>query len=176
MLRLGAIFGIAVLGLALIATPPATAQGRRAGGAHRPPARSEEPKPEETPIDEFQKMSPEQREKSLAKLPPDRAAKIRKQLDVLDKMTPEQRAAVREQLALFRQLPPEKQQALRKAFDTFSKEPADRQQAMRAELNQLRAMPQGDRQARIASPEVKSRFNKREQKILAEMSSLLPER
>ena len=46
---------------------------------------------------------------------------------------------------------------------------------MRDELNQLRAMPQAERQAQIDNPEFRERFNKREQKILGDMSSLLPE-
>ncbi len=180
MLRHYAILAAAGLGMVLLAPVPAISQGRRMGGAHRPTPSARPPKTERIPaqktaIDEFERMSPAQRDKTLAKLPADRAEKIRKQLETFDKLTPEQRSAVRQQLDMFRQLPPEKQQALRKAFDNFAKEPPDRQQLMRDELNQLRATPKEQRQAHVDNPEFRQRFNKREQKILDQMSSVLPE-
>lgn len=126
------------------------------------------------PIDEFIRMSPEERQKALANLPPERAEKLRKQLSDYNNMTPQQQAAAREQLNAFRNLPPERQEKLRKAFSKFSGEPADRQQEMRQELNRLRGLPEADRKARLNSPEFKDRFNNNERKIVREMSDLLP--
>ena len=42
-------------------------------------------------IEQLQKMTPEEREKALAKLPPDRRVQVEKQLNRLDQLTPEQR-------------------------------------------------------------------------------------
>lgn len=128
-----------------------------------------------TPIDEFQRMSPEDRQKALAKLAPDRAEKLRKQLKDYSHLTPEQQAVAKEQLDMFRHLPPERQQAMRKAYDKFSQQPPDRQEAIRQELNQLRGMTEEDRQTRLASRELKARFNKNERQMIGEMSGLLPE-
>ncbi|MDQ2949959.1 MAG: DUF3106 domain-containing protein [Acidobacteriota bacterium] len=119
-------------------------------------------------------MSPEERQKALANLPPERAEKLRKQLNDYNNMTPQQQAAAREQLNAFRNLPPEHQEKLRKAFSKFSGEPADRQQEMRQELNQLRGLPEAERKARLNSAEFKDRFNNNERKIVHEMSDLLP--
>ncbi|MGI8741481.1 MAG: DUF3106 domain-containing protein [Bryobacteraceae bacterium] len=176
---LAAVFSLAI-------SIPANAQGHKGGGARHaaaPPPRV--PKPakapktpaaDHTPIDQFERMSPEERQKALAKLPPERAEKLQKQLKEYSQLTPEQQAAAREQLEMFRHLPPERQEALRKAFNKFSHAPADRQQSMRQELNQLRAMSPPDRRERMNAPEFKSRFNRNEQKMLSEMSNLLPER
>jgi hypothetical protein len=87
-------------------------------------------------------------------------------------MTPEQQAAAREQLNAFRSLPPERQEGMRKAFSKFSREPAERQQAIRQELNQLRALPEADRQTRLNSPELKQRFSNNERKIIRDLSDL----
>jgi Protein of unknown function (DUF3106) len=186
MLRRHAIFVVALTGIFLACSAPALAQGHRSMGmGRRPPARTERPvkvpkaaqtsKAEKTPLDEFQRMSPEERQKALSKLPPDRAEKLRKQLQEYNQLTPEQQAVAKEQLDTFRHLPPERQQALRKTFNKFSQQPPDRQAAIRQELNQLRGMSETDRQARLASPELKSRFNKNERQMIEEMSGLLPE-
>jgi hypothetical protein len=143
--------------------------------APRPERTIKAPKATKTPLDEFQRMSPEERQKALDKLPPDRAEKLRKQLKEYSQLTPEQQAIAKEQLEMFRNLPPERQDAVRRVFNRFSQQPADHQQAMRQELNQLHGMPEADRQARLASPETKSRFSKDEHKMLQEMSGLLPE-
>jgi hypothetical protein len=139
------------------------------------PKAEKTPRAGNTPLDEFQRMSPEERQKALAKLPPDRAEKLRKQLKEYSQLTPEQQALAKEQLETFRHLPPDRQAAMRKAFNQFSQQPPDRQQAIRQELNQLRGMTEADRQARLASPELKSRFNKNERQMIGEMSGLLPE-
>src|SRR5438105_6592168 len=103
MLRRHAIFVIALTGISLGSSAPAPAQGRRGMGmGRRPPTRTERPikppkaeqapKAEKTPLDEFQRMSPEERQKALEKLPPDRAEKLRKQLKEYSQLTPEQQA------------------------------------------------------------------------------------
>jgi Protein of unknown function (DUF3106) len=149
--------------------------GRHPDHPPKIPRAGKAPKAGPTPIDEFQRMSPEDRQKALDKLPPDRAEKLRKQLKEYSQLTPEQQAMAKEQLETFRHLPPERQQAMRKAFNKFSQQPADRQEAIRQELNQLREMTEGERQARLSSPELKSRFNKTERQMIGEMSGLLPE-
>lgn len=116
-------------------------------------------------------MTPEQRENALASLPPERREKLQKQLKVYDQLTPAQRS----QLDWFNHLSPDRQEAFRKAYKQFVKEPPERQQTMREEISHLTTMPQAERQARLASPEVRSRFNKNEQHILGQMSEALPQ-
>lgn len=180
------IFATALLALCLTASPSALAQGRRGMGMGRhPAARPERPvkaprpgrsDPVRTPIDEFQHMSPDQRQAALSKLPPERADKLRKQLQEYSQLTPEQQTVARERLEAFRNLPPERQAGMRKAFNSFSQQAPERQQAMRQELNQLRGIPEAERQARFSSPDFKGRFSGAEQKIIGEMSDLPPER
>lgn len=179
MLGRTTIFAIVLCWASMATGPFALAQGRRGMRAPRPavphsapPAKA--PKAAHDSIDEFARMSPEQREKTLAKLPPERAEKLRKQLDEYSKMTPQQQAAAREQLAAFRNLPPQRQEEMRKAFSNFSRQPVERQQVIREELDQLRGLPEADRQARLNSPEFQGLFTNNERKIIRDMSGLLP--
>ena len=177
------IFAIAIL--AAFATPNGFAQSRRGMGPGRHPMGRPEPlgrapnagkggaRP--TPIDEFARMPPMERQKALNRLPPQRAEKVRKQLDEYNNMTPGQQAVAREQLDAFRNLPPERQEGMRKAFAKFSREPAPRQQAMRTELNELRGLPEPERRERLSSPDFHGRFSNNERKIIREMSDLVPD-
>src|SRR5450759_79028 len=120
-----ALAGILLACSSSVLVPPALAQGRRGMGMGRHPAPRPErtikaPKATKTPLDEFQRMSPEERQKALDKLPPDRAEKLRKQLKEYSQLTPEQQAIAKEQLEMFRNLPPERQDAVRRVFNRFS--------------------------------------------------------
>ena len=82
---------------------PLAAQGRRA--PHFPsPKPAHQPKPPKTPpqekangehnaapLEQFQKMSPSERERELAKLPADRREKLQRQLERYDQLTPSQK-------------------------------------------------------------------------------------
>jgi hypothetical protein len=154
--RLGSLLGIAVL--AAVLTSPAWAQRGRGKIRH------------DAPLEEFQRMTPEQRERAMASLPPARRKKLQQQLKVYDHLT----AAQKNQLDWFNNLPPDRQEAFRKVYKKFLTEPPERQQSMREEMSRLSAMPRRERQTRLASPEIHARFNKNEQQILGQMSEALP--
>jgi phage-related protein len=167
--------------LAMGASLVSAAQGHRGGGApggggnvsvHRPSA----PAPEKTPIDEFERMPPEQQQKALAKLPPARRKKVEEQLAHLRSLPPEQRAMLRQTYSRLSELPPDRQQAVRKAFQKFGNQPGDRQQVIRSELKQLGELPADQRAARFTSPEFRKSYSRGEQQIIRDMSDLLPGR
>src|SRR5450631_3317206 len=75
-------------------------------------------------IDRWNQMSPEERERELAKLPPARAKLIR------------------QRIRRYNQMHPDEQQALRERYQTFSQLPAEKQQTIRARLREFRQLPQ----------------------------------
>jgi len=88
---------------------------------------------------EFQKLTPEQREKELSKLPPARQERLRKQLANFDAMTPVQRDRAFHRLDLMQTLTPDRRQAvndaikgLRERYDFLP--PRQRRQALAKEL------------------------------------------
>ena len=126
-----------------------------------------------TPVDKFNRMTPDDRQKALEKLPPERRKKIEDQLNWYNSLTPQQRVQLRSRLQAFNQLPPEKQNQTRRLFRQFGELPQERQEPVLKEFENLRVMPEAERRARINSDEFRNKYNSHEQKILGDLSGLL---
>jgi hypothetical protein len=98
-------------------------------------------------LERFEQMSPEERQKALAKLPAARRARVETQLANLDKLTPEQRARRIARLQALQSLPPE------------------RRKAVQQEIQDLRALPPRLRAARLNGDEMKT-FSPVEQQLI----------
>lgn len=122
-----------------------------------------------TIIDRWNRMSPEEQQKFLAKFPPDKRKKIEERLNQYKNLP----AEVRSRPQTFSQLPPEKQDQARRAWAQYGKLPKDRQPLLRNEYENLRNMPEAERNARINSDEFRSKYNANEQSILRDFSGLL---
>ncbi len=99
-------------------------------------------------IERLQKMSPADREKALAKLPPDRRQQVEQQLKRLD------------------ELPPQVREELNRRFEKLQSFPPARQRAVRQEVQSLRNMPFAERRARLKSDEFKQEFSPEEQDLI----------
>lgn len=101
-------------------------------------------------LERWERMTPQQREKALSRL------------------TPERRAQVEERLRRLDELPPAERQQLRERYREFQRLPRDRQDALRLELQALRSMRPLMRRRRVASPEFQRQYSPDEQRILRE--------
>jgi hypothetical protein len=100
-------------------------------------------------LKEFQKMSPEERQKELAKLPPARRAHVEQQMAKLDSMTPEQRERMLNRLETMQRLSP------------------DRRQAVNDEIQNVRALPTPlHRMSRLSSDEFGHEYSPEEQRVI----------
>jgi Protein of unknown function (DUF3106) len=127
-----------------------------------------------TPVDRFNRMPPEERQKALEKLPPERRKRLEEQLDQYNHLTPEQRRQERLRYQAFnQQFPPDKQNQARRLFRQFGELPAERQGPLRKEFESLRALPDAERRARINSDEFRSKYDSHEQRILRDLSGLV---
>jgi hypothetical protein len=126
----------------------------------------------ETPIERWMRLSPEQRERALDKLAPERRQRIEERIRQYEQLSPQERQALRERYDRFRQLPPQKQNQARALFRRFSALPADRRQALQHELRQLRSMPEADRRARVASEDFRNRFSPSDQQMLQDLTRI----
>ncbi len=138
--------------------PKAPASGPPAAGKNR-----------RTIIDRWNRMSPEEQQKFLAKFPPDKRKKVEEQLNHYKNLPPEERSRPQ----TFSQLPPEKQNQARRAWAQYGRLPKDRQPMLRDEFENLRTMPQAERSARINSDEFRNKYNANEQSILRDFSGVL---
>jgi hypothetical protein len=124
-------------------------------------------------IERLRSMTPEQRERFLNRLPPERRAKVEKRLQEYEQLSPEQRERLQESYSAFRRLPPEKQDEVRLTFKQFNQLPQPRKVQIRRELAYLQTLSPEARQGRLDSPAVRDRFSPEEQQILGRMTSLL---
>ena len=149
-------------------------------GRAQPPARSGPAKPAPklgnpgTLVRQLMRMTPEQRERALEKLPPQRQAEIRERLQQFDNL-PKAEQERRLQLSeIFAALPPEKQDLVRRQIRAFNQLPDDRRRMVGAAFQRLRRMAENERQARLASSQFQSRFTPAERQIIADLSENLP--
>src|SRR5579863_2017152 len=112
-MRMRLLFAVAALAVVWGGVGPLAAQKKTAAN---PPHPANPPKPgnpngrgpQESPakqLERFQQMSPQDREKALAKLPPARRAKVEEQLQRLDSMPPAQREKLLKREEAFQNLP-----------------------------------------------------------------------
>lgn len=167
------VFISAIAVLAAVMLPPAAyGQGRRPPGGPRV-ARPKPRPPGRTVLDRLERMSPEQRDRVLSNLPPERRKRVEEQLEQFHQLPPAERERLRDRLQRFRQLPPERQAAARKLFGRFGELPQDRRPLVAEEFRSLRQMEEADRRARVNSDEFRSRFSPAEQQLLQDFCNLL---
>jgi hypothetical protein len=144
--------------------------------AGEPTVASDKPPAEraKNPIERWNRMSPEQRERELAKLPPERARQIRERIRRYNQLPPREKAAVDEGYRKFAQLPPDKQEIVRQSMREFRQLPMDRRPLVRREIGRLRLLPEAQREAGMNSEEFQSRFSPRERQIIRDITEYLP--
>lgn len=141
-------FLLTVALLALFAVSPADAQVRAKAKQRILEQQKRKQQKQADAIERFLAMSPEERRKALAQLPPARQRQILQRLKTLELLSDDERALLQGRLQV------------------FSGMTVDRRQAVRAELRNLRAMPRDDRRRRLDSDEVKQNYSEDERQLL----------
>jgi predicted Fe-S protein YdhL (DUF1289 family) len=126
-----------------------------------------------TALDRWNSMSPEQRERALQKLPPERQQQIRRRLERFNSLPKEEQDRLRSRYERFSSLPPDRQQTVRRQIRNWSQLPDERRPVVSREFDQLRRLTPEERQARIQSDEFRARFSPHEQRILSDLSDNL---
>jgi Protein of unknown function (DUF3106) len=181
MIRYSPITGLLLLAIvpALLAEQKDAAKVARPLPPPRPPAAQAAKGAPKLPnpgliVQQLMQMTPEQRERALEKLPPQRQAQIRQRLRQFDNLPKQQQERRLQQLKMLSSLPPETQSLVRRQIQAFNRLPEDRRQVVAVELQRLRRVSDSDRRARIASEEFQSSFSPSEQQILSDISGNMP--
>jgi hypothetical protein len=133
------------------ARPPATKQQALPPGRMNPRNLKAPKLPPPDPVKqlrEFQALSPAEREKELAKLPPPRRERVERQLANFDAMTPEQREHQFHRLELMNGLT------------------GERKDAVQDEIKRLRELRPRDRRDYLYSDEFKRKYSPEEQELI----------
>jgi predicted Fe-S protein YdhL (DUF1289 family) len=123
-----------------------------------------------TPLERWNRMTPEQRQRVLAQMPPERRREFQQKLQQYRSLPPGERQQLRERYQAFSQLPPEQQNHARELFRQFNSLPEDRRPIVRREYEQMRSMSESERSARIASEAFRGRFTPSEQQMLQDLA------
>jgi hypothetical protein len=145
---------------------------RFADPPHPKPTPKQRPKPKakETPIEKWNRMTPEERQRALEKLPPERRREIQQKLQQFHSLPPAERQQLQQRYQAFSQLPPEQQAHARELFKQFNGLPEDRRPMVRQEFEQLRSMPESERSSRMNSEAFRGRFTPSEQQMLQDLT------
>jgi Protein of unknown function (DUF3106) len=165
---------IALVGLLPLGIGPVTAQVRPGVRAARQIAEAQ--RRADAQIERLRRMTPDQRERVLSLLAPERRRRVEARLAELDQMNDDQRARLGRRLQQFRDLPPADRERLRDLAGQLNSMDPPRRQVVRRELLRLRALNNGDRQARLDSPGFRRQYSTEERTLLDQLSLLqLPE-
>ncbi|HUQ91772.1 MAG TPA: DUF3106 domain-containing protein [Bryobacteraceae bacterium] len=148
----------------MLAAPMADAQLRKGGpgGAKR-----------REMLERFSRMSPEQRERALSRLPYERRRQIERNLEIYNELPVEQKRRLQTQYENFQQLPPERQQAARQVFRRMRDLPPERRQEIRREVIRMGRMPEPRRRAYVISDEFRNHYSPDERRMIDELSGIL---
>jgi len=125
-------------------------------------------------LERLAKLSPEQRNRALAALPPARRAKILQQLSDYLKMRPEERAKVLDRYHRMQALPPQKRAQVRVSLQQFAGLPQPRKALVRRQLNLMKGLSDSDRRTMMNSEEFRSKFTASEQRMIGDIASVTP--
>jgi hypothetical protein len=121
------------------------------------------------------KLSPDQRTKALASLPPARRQQIEKRIEDYQKMPEMERARQLDRLRRMQGLPPQRQAQVRSSVAKLQALPAPRHSVVQRQINQMRPLTDVDRSALMNSEEFRSKFTPAEQQIIADICLVTPQ-
>jgi phage-related protein len=119
------------------------------------------------------RMTPEERQRALASLPPQRRREILEKFREFQNLPPTARQRVTPELERLQSLPPQRQNQVRRSLQQFRALPDDRKATIRQELGRLSAMPDEDRRARMNSEEFRNRYSPAEQQMIGNLSEVV---
>lgn len=164
------VLSLALLSGALFADPQPRPKELRKGGLLMPPPGQAEA------LDKFNRLTPEERERVLSKMPAGRRQVFERRLEQWNNMPPVQKRRMEESLEAFRQLTPEQQETMRQLYRRFNDTLPDAKRGEgRRALALLRRMEPEQRKRALNGPRLKASFTDTERDLLAEMCEKLPD-
>jgi hypothetical protein len=112
------------------------------------------------------RMTPEQRERALEPLPPERQAAFRKTLEWFDSLPKEQQEMQIHRIERFDALTPEKKAEFRQLLMALDQLPGPRKTLIGRQLYLLQEMPDQQRENTLKRPQFQERFTPEELRIL----------
>jgi Protein of unknown function (DUF3106) len=125
-------------------------------------------------FERLERMTPEERESALSKLPPAQRANIEKRIRNFQNLPPAAQERRLEQLQRLESLPPKEQAQVRRSMNQRNKLPDDRKMAINRELRNMNGMTDDERQAYMSTEQFRNRYSASEQEIVGNIAKILP--
>lgn len=145
-------------------------QARRNGQSA--PARQPDNHPGEQVFDKVMRMSPEEREKALSKLPPARRAQIEQRIRNFQNLPPAAQERRLDRLERLNSLPLQRQNQVRKSMKDLQQLPEDRKAAINRELRQMAPMSDEERRSHMNTEEFRNRYSPSEQQMMSNLAQV----
>ncbi|HJT88063.1 MAG TPA: DUF3106 domain-containing protein [Bryobacteraceae bacterium] len=169
LLRIAGVLCLAAAAMA--ADQPSARGGGAPGGAPKNAGKMANPS---NPAAILLKMTAEERERFLERLPPADQVKFRQRLEQLDNLRPAEKERIIRQSDALSSLPPEKQKLVTRQIMALNGLPPERRVQVKMAVVTLHRLAEADRTARLNSPQFKSMFSPEEQQIIADLAQTLP--
>jgi len=126
-------------------------------------------------LERLTKLTPDQRNRALASLPPARREKIEQQLADYQRMKPEERAKVLDRYNRMQALPPQKQRQVRASIQQFAALPQPRKALVGKQLKMMKGLSESDRRTLMNSEEFRNKFTASEQQMIEDIALVTPQ-
>jgi hypothetical protein len=127
-------------------------------------------------VDRWNAMNPKQRERLLAKMPPERQKQFLEKVEKFNALPEQEQQIARERYDRLSKLPEEDQQVVLRDIRRLNNLPPARQQAMNQEFLKLRQMSDSERSAYLSSSEFKDKFYPNERQMIGNLAKVLATR
>jgi len=125
-------------------------------------------------VQRFFRLSPQEREIAIDKMPVPAQESIRKRLAAFDSLPAEERERQLKLYEAVSRLPKDKQNLVNQRIGEFHQLPPDRRQGISRAYQLLSGKPEPVRQSILDSPEFKERFTPAEQRIVVDLVEYYP--
>ena len=150
--------------------------GHKGAGGRKGPATGPRKVNPYNVVDRWNAMNPKQRERLLAKMPPERQKQFLDKVERFNALPQQEQQIARDRYDRLSKLPEEEQQVVLRDIRRLNNLPPARQQAMNQEFLKLRQMSESERSAYLASSEFKDKFYPNEQQMIGSLAKVLATR
>jgi hypothetical protein len=125
-------------------------------------------------FEKLMRMTPEEREQALSKLPPARRTQIEQRIGNFQKLAPAAQERQLGRLERLDNLPPKERNEVRRSMNQLKDLPDDRKKAINRELQYMTGMSDEERLSHMNGEEFRNRYSSDDQQMIGNLAKILP--
>lgn len=125
-------------------------------------------------LDRLSRMTPDERNRLLGKLPPPRRSMVERNLRRFEEMPAGRRAALTQRLRQLEQMTPERQAQMRELLRSMAQLPEGRRRELQGEFTRIKRMSDEDRLDYTSSNAFQQKFSEAERDLILDLVETAP--